>query len=64
MKKLGKKIHNGMETIEAYWCVCSYCGNCACSYSSCGDTTVMVNILQNNRNDVSTGAYLTNTYNS
>lgn len=34
MRKLGKKVINGRETIEAYCTTCSYCG-CSCSCQIC-----------------------------
>lgn len=40
MKKLGKKIHNSMQTIEAY----VSCDG-ACRYDVCGNTSAMVNLL-------------------
>ncbi len=51
MKKLGKKVHNSMETIEAYACTCADCSFCSCSYAGCGNNTaVMVSNFTNNQN--------------
>lgn len=54
MKKLGKKVHNSMETIEAYACGCGCSCTCSksCDYSTdCGSmTTVMVSLMQGSYN--------------
>lgn len=49
MKKLGKKLHNCQNTIEAYANCYSYCH---CDYEACGNTSAMVNLMANVRNYV------------
>ena len=34
MKKLGKKLHNAIETVEAYCFSCDNCG-CGCDCAGC-----------------------------
>ena len=66
MKKLGKKVHNYQETIEAYACGCGC--SCTCSkscdyYTDCGSmTTAMVSSMQgsygyNQSNNGSSSSY-------
>ncbi len=58
MKKLGKKIHNNMETIEAYACGCSNCSSCSCNYAVCGNnTSSMANIYTSNSNNADNTLY-------
>lgn len=41
MKKLGKKMHQMVETIESYTCACSGLAKCDCS-CSCTDAATSV----------------------
>lgn len=64
MKKLGKKVHKSMETIEAYACRCGCSCSCAnvCDYTTnCGsNTSSMVNGMMSTPNIQSSDYYKAN----